>query len=490
MLLIITLLLPLLGAALMPLFHFTKDRPRQLYVEAVVCLTSALVIFQLINRSTDAVTLFTMIDGLDITFRMDGMSCVFMGLVAILWPLASLYGFEYMHHEERPNTFFFWYTMTYGITLAVASSANLFTLYISFECLTLITLPLVTHKQDAQSNRAGRKYVYFSITGAAMAFVALIAIMYYGTSTNFQLGGVLDPEKIAGNEQLLRWIFLLGFVGFGTKAAIFPMSKWLPAASVAPTPVTALLHAVAVVNTGAFAVLRLIYYSFGADFLRGTVPQALAIILACVTIIYGSGMAVKERHFKRRLAYSTISNLSYMLMGAALMTSDGLTGSLSHMIFHGLMKITLFYCAGAVLVKTGREYVMDLRGLSKVMPFTCGVFTLASVALVGVPPLCGFVSKWNLLTAAAACPTWISVLCTATLIVSAILTAVYLFSVVFVMYFRPLNSDMVALEGKTCDPSWQMKLPLALLCAMMIFFGLYAQPLVSFLRGLSSGAIL
>ncbi len=483
----IAILLPLLGGALLPLFKFKTVKSRGFYVEAIVILTGILCWYMIINRSDHIYNLYTIMDNLTISFRLDGMSCVFLGLVSFLWPLASLYGFEYMTHEERPNSFFAFYTMTYSVTIAVATAANLFTLYMFFECLTLITLPLVTHKQDAVSNRAGRKYVYFSISGAAMAFTSLVFIIFYSSTTNFTLGGVLDSSLISGNENLLRWAYVLAFVGFGTKAAVLPMSKWLPAASVAPTPVTALLHAVAVVNTGAFAVIRVTYYSFGADFLRGSVQHYVVLILACVTILYGSSMAVKEQHFKRRLAYSTISNLSYMLMGAALMTPAGMVGSLSHLVFHGIMKIMLFYCAGAVLVRTEKEYVQDLRGFSKVMPFTAAIFTLGSIAMVGIPPFCGFISKWNLLTAAADCGPFIAGVAITTLIVSAILTAIYLFSVVIAMYFRPLNAEMAQFEEQKKDPSWMMKLPFAILAVTVIVLGVYSGPLVTFLKDIAGG---
>lgn len=398
MLLFLTIALPMLGGAAMGLMRFSSAKSRGIYVETIVLATSILTWVLLLTRTDTTYVLCHMNSELALAFRVDGMSCIFAGLVSILWPLASLYGFEYMQHEERPNTFFSYYTMSYAVTLAVAFSANLFSLYVFYECLTLITLPLVIHKKDTMSIRAGRKYLTFSISGAALAFIALVFIIYYGTTTDFVLGGVLDAEKISGMEELLKFVFLLAFVGFGTKAAVFPMYAWLPAASVAPTPVTALLHAVAVVNAGAYAVLRVIYYSFGASFLYGTWAQTVALLLSCFTILFGSTMAVREQHFKRRLAYSTISNLSYMLMGAALMTPDGMTGSLSHLVIHGVIKITLFYCAGAILIKTGKEYVQDLRGYSRIMPATCGIFLLGSIALVGTPPLAGFVSKWNLLT--------------------------------------------------------------------------------------------
>ena len=489
MLLYLTLLLPLVGGAMLPLFRFKSVKSRGIYVEAVVLATTALVWTLLLNRTEETFVLYHMTDALALSFKVDGLSCVFTGLVSFLWPLASLYGFEYMTHEERPNTFFAYYTMTYGVTLAIATAANLFTLYVFYECLTMITLPLVIHKKDARSIHAGRKYVYYSIGGAALAFIGLIFSIYYGLNPNFTLGGLLDPAKIAGREDLLRAVFLLAFVGFGTKAAIFPMYAWLPAASVAPTPVTALLHAVAVVNAGAYAVLRVIYYVFGTELLFGTWVQTVALALSCFTILFGSAMAVKEQHFKRRLAYSTVSNLSYMLMGAALMTPDGMVGSLSHLVLHGLMKITLFYCAGAILIKTEQEYVQDLRGFGKVMPFTCAVFTLGSVAMVGIPPLCGFVSKWNLLTAASATGLSMGVVAVCTLIVSAILTAIYLFGVAGPMYFRPVNRELEGLTSEKHDPSWMMKLPLTVLCIAMVVLGVYSQPLVTFLRGIAAGTI-
>lgn len=489
MLLNLSLIIPLLFGALLPLFRFKTVKSRAIYVEAVVLATSALVWAMLATRTEATYVFYHMTSTLAISFRVDGMSCVFAGLVSFLWPLASLYGFEYMTHEERPDSFFAFYTMTYGITLAIATAANLFTLYVFYECLTMITLPLVVHKKDARSIHAGRKYVYYSIGGAALAFIGLIFTIYYGATPDFTLGGVLDASRLAGHEDLLRVVFLLAFIGFGTKAAIFPMYAWLPAASVAPTPVTALLHAVAVVNAGAYAVLRTIYYVFGTELLYGTWVQTAVLALSCFTILFGSGMAVKEQHFKRRLAYSTVSNLSYMLMGAALMTPGGMVGSLSHLVLHGLMKITLFYCAGAILIKTEQEYVQDLRGFGKLMPFTCAVYTLGSVAMVGIPPLCGFISKWNLLTAAADTGLAMGVVAIATLIVSAILTAIYLFSVAMPMYFRPVNRELQALEGVHHDPSWMMKLPLGILCAAIILLGVFSQPLVSFLRGVAAGAI-
>lgn len=486
MLIILTLLVPLLGGAAMSFLRFRSGKARAIYVEAVVCLTSVMVLSLLLTRTQETLVLYHLIDKLPLAFRLDGPACLFAGLVALLWPIASLYACEYMKHEERENSFLSWYTMSYAATLAVAFSANLFTLYVFYECLTLVTLPLVIHKKDAMSIRAGRKYLTYSITGAALAFIALVTVFFVSGSTDFTLGGVLTAELTSGRETMLLGVFLLAFVGFGTKAAVFPMHAWLPAASVAPTPVTALLHAVAVVNTGAFAVLRVIYYTFGADFLAGTWAQHAVLTLACVTIVFGSSMAVKEQHLKRRLAWSTISNLSYMLMGAALMSPAGMVGSLTHMVMHGVTKITLFYCAGAILVRTGKEYIQDVRGYGKLMPVTCAAFVIAGMSLVGTPPLSGFVSKFNLLTAAGDAGA-IGTLAIAALIISAVLTAIYLFTVIGPMYFRPLNADMAHLSDFNRDPNWMMLVPFGLLIAMVFGLGLWGGPLVSFLKDVAAG---
>lgn len=490
MLIFLTLLLPLLGGAAMGFIKFPSAKARAIYVECVVCLTSLMVLSLLLSRNGETYILYHLMDRLPIAFRIDGMGTVFAALVAILWPLASLYGFEYMHHEERETTFFSWYTMSYAAALAVAFSANLFTLYVFYECLTLITLPLVIHKKNPQSISAGRKYLTYSIGGAALAFIALIVLIVLTGTTDFTLGGVLTQEVFSANSTMLLIVFVLAFIGFGTKAAVFPMHAWLPAASVAPTPVTALLHAVAVVNTGAFAVLRLIYYSFGADFLRGTWAQGVVLALSCVTIVFGSSMAVKEHHLKRRLAWSTVSNLSYMLMGAALMTADGMVGSLTHLIMHGVMKITLFYCAGAILVRTGKEYIADVHGFGRLMPLTCAAFVIAGMALVGTPPLAGFVSKFNLLTAAGSLGGWMGVLAICALIISAVLTAIYIFTVAGPMYFRPLNADMAHLNDFNRDPGWMMKTVLIVLIVAVIALGLWSAPIVTFLRNVASGAVL
>ncbi len=485
--LLIPVLLPLFGGLLTGLIGFRSRRARSLFVGLLTLLNSCCLFYLVLRGEGMYLSALPLTENLTIVFRLDGLGRVFAGLIAFLWPLSTLYAFEYMEHETRENIFFVYYLMSYGVTAGVALAGNLFTLYAFYELLTLVTLPLVLHKQDTASTRASRVYLYYSISGAALAFIGMIFVLTYGSTTDFVFGGVLNPQTIGGRKDLVLAVFLMTFVGFGAKAAVFPMQAWLPRVSVAPTPVTALLHAVAVVKAGAFAILRVIYYSFGADFLRGTWAQSAAMVLALFTILYGSVMAVKEQHMKRRLAYSTVSNLSYILFGATLMTPAGMTGAMAHLLFHGVMKITLFFCAGAVLVQSSREYVPEARGLARLMPLTYTVFTIAAIGLVGIPPMAGFISKWRLATAAAEAGTPLAGSGAVVLIISAILTAVYLFTIVVPAWFMPLSPSGRAVPGARLDPGWRMRIPLVILSAAIIILGLFSAPLQRFLEGVAAG---
>ncbi|MCR5357410.1 MAG: proton-conducting membrane transporter, partial [Lachnospiraceae bacterium] len=464
---IIPILFPLITGAALPLFRFKARKNRNIYTQVVTLINSVIVWWLLLNAPEGVFRAINLAGDLEITFRIDGMGSVFAGLIAVLWPLATLYAFEYMEHLGKENTFFAFYTMTYGITVGIAFAANLMTLYMFYEMLTLVTLPLVMAGMSREAIMAGRKYILYSMGGAAFAFIGFIFIFTYGTTMNFTPGGVLMGADITGKETLLRSVYVLAVLGFGVKAAIFPFHGWLPSASIAPTPVTALLHAVAVVKAGAFAIIRITYYSFGTDFLKGTFAQNIVMCFAMVTIIYGSARAVKEPHFKRRLAYSTVSNLSYIVFGASLMTPLGFSAALSHMIYHAVIKITLFFCAGAVLHKTRREYVRELDGLGRKMPVTFGAFTIGSLALIGIPPLPGFISKWNLCTAAVAAGTRLSYIGVAVLLVSAFLTAIYMITVLLRAYFPGREPDRMELKGIK-DPGWQMCVPFVIFSLFMI----------------------
>ena len=380
------------------------------------------------------------------------------------------------------------YTITYGITLGVAFSEDLLTMYFFYELLTLSTMPLVLHTMTREAVLAARKYLYYSLGGAAFAFIGLIFIISYGTTANFHLGGVLDLAKVGDKADVLLLIYVIAFFGFGVKAAICPFNSWLPQAGVAPTPVTALLHAVAIVKAGAFAIIRITHYSFGTDFLKGSWAQTVVMTVAIITIFYGSSRAIKETHIKRRLAYSTVSNLSYILFGAVIMTPMGLAAALTHMIFHGVMKITAFFCAGSIMHQSGKNYVYELNGLGRKMPFVFGVLTISSLGLMGVPGMAGFISKWRLAYAAVESENLLALAGVAVLLISALLTAIYMLTMVMRGFF-PVKGDEENMSEKIQDPGWQMKLPLFILALAIVGFGLCSEPVTDFIQTVVEGRI-
>lgn len=480
------ILIPILTGILIPLIPFKKRIHMEIFLETMVVMNSVLVWYMLLHHSESIFTLANFTGNLSVSFKVDGMGMVFGGLVSALWPFATLYAFEYMTKEEHEKVFFMFYTMTYGVTLGIAMAANLLTMYFFYELLTLVTVPLVMHTLTREAILASRKYLYYSLGGAAFAFIGLIFVIIYGNTTNFVLGGVLELEKIGERTNVLLLIYVIAFVGFGVKAALCPFNSWLPAAGVAPTPVTALLHAVAVVKSGAFAIIRLTYYSFGTEFLRGTWAQNVVMALTMFTIIYGCSRAVKETHLKRRLAYSTISNLSYILFGVTIMTPLGLVGALTHLVFHAVMKIASFFCAGAVMHQTDRNYVHELDGMGYQMPCVFGVFTISSLALMGMPGLAGFVSKWNLAFAAVESGNRLACWGIACLLISALLTAIYMLTIVVRAFFPVKDFDQSTLAGIT-DPNWKMLVPLFVFTFFIAVFGLFSGTIVKFFNGVSVG---
>lgn len=480
------ILLPVITGVLIPLLPFKKRKHMEIFLETVVVVNSLLVWGLVLEFPEQSFTLVRFTGNLTISFRVDGMTMVFAGLISTLWPFATLYAFEYMAKEEREKTFFAFYTMTYGVTLGIALAGNMLTMYFFYELLTLVTVPLVIHTLTREAILAARKYLYYSLGGAAFAFISLIFLTIYGTTTDFILGGVLDLNKIGDRTNTLLLIYVMAFMGFGVKAAVCPFNSWLPQAGVAPTPVTALLHAVAVVKSGAFAILRLTYFSFGTEFLKGTWAQNVVMAVTMFTIVYGCSRAVKETHIKRRLAYSTISNLSYILFGAALMTPAGMTGALTHLVFHAVMKIASFFCAGAVIHQTDKQYVHELDGLGYRMPGVFGIFTVSALGLMGVPGLAGFVSKWNLARAAVESENPLAYAGIVCLLISALLTAIYMMTIVVRAFFPGKDFDGEAVRGIK-DPNWKMLLPLAVFSIFIVIFGLYSAPFVRFFQSVADG---
>lgn len=486
---LLCVLLPIVTGAAVLIFRNRFHRhAREMLVMAMSGLTS-LVTLALVCLRPEPLTALRLSEQLHLSFHLDGLGVVFAVILAVLWPIADLYSAEYMRHEHGENRFFGFFTMTYGVVLGIAFAANAFTLYLFYELMTLCTLPLVMHEMDPQGRAAGKMYLLYSMSGAAFAFISLVFLSHYGT-LDFVLGGSLDPALILGAETTLRVIFLLAFFGYGVKAAVFPFYAWLPAAGVAPTPVSALLHAVAVVNSGVFAVLRLTYYSFGAPFLAGSFAQWVMMGVCSFTIVFGSAYAWRLQHLKRRLALSTVSNLSYILLGASVMTTSGLTAALMHMAAHSVFKIILFFCAGAILCQTHHkdEYVFQLSGLGYKMPVTFAAFAFASLGLIGVPPFAGFFSKWMIATSAAGLGNTLGYIGAFSLILSAFLTGLYQVEVLIRGWF-PSQKENLTHNAKVKEAGWRMKLSFVLLMALGTLLSVFSAPLAHILSLIAQGTL-
>lgn len=477
--------LPLLFALPIPLVKWKRETHWMIYTEALVLLTSVLVLYSIGHSDGQMHLLFHFANDLDIGFRIDGLASVFAALVSFLWPLATLYAFEYMKELSNRQIFFMFYVMTFGVTLGIAFSGNILTMYCFYEMLTIVTLPLIMHTLTREAIAACRTYLLYSLGGAAFAFIGMVFILYYGATGDFTPGGVFLAPGIASKQEMLLIVYVLTFFGFSVKAAMWPFGGWLPKAGVAPTPVTALLHAVAVVKAGAFALMRVTYYSFGAEFLRGTWAQTTVLVFVLITIVYGCSRALKETHLKRRLAYSTMSNLSYILFGVVLMSPLGLIGALCHMIFHAFMKICSFFCVGAVMHQTHKNYVHEINGFGRKMPVVFTIFTISGLALMGVPGLPGFISKWNLAKAAVANTHPLALVGVFALLVSALLTALYMMSISFRAFLPGKDFDDSTIRDVR-DPGWMMIVPLVIFVIVMLILGLHSGPLVDIFQQIAS----
>ncbi len=480
------ILLPILGGIAMVLLPFQKQKHRFLFIETYMIITSVIVWGLLLGGTTEVFHVVHFVHDLSISFKIDGLSIVFAGLVSVLWPLATLYAFEYMEHHDHKRSFFLFYSIAYGVTLGIAFASDMLSMYFFYELLTLSTVPLVMHTLKREAILATRKYLYYSLGGAAFALMGLVFLIQYGNDLEFVMGGSLSPEMVGDKAPLLLWIYLFAFMGFGVKAAIWPLSGWLPQAGVAPTPVTALLHAVAVVKAGVFAIARLTYYSFGTEMLRGTWVQYVVMGLAMFTMVYGCSRALKETHIKRRLAFSTVSNLSYIIFGITIMTPLGLVGALCHFVCHAVMKICSFLCAGSFMHVTGKSNIHDMNGIGRKMPIVFACFTVSALGLMGVPGLAGFISKWNLAQAAVESENPLAYAGIICLLISALLTAIYMMSIVMRAFFPKKDCDVTAV-AQVKDPTWKMCLPLILCAVTNLLLGWFSQPLILFFVDIASG---
>ena len=425
-------------------------------------------------------SLFNILPGIEIGFRVDAFGLLFAMGASILWIATSFYSIGYMRstNEHSQTRYFTCFAVALSATIGVAFSANLFTMFLFYEVLTIITYPLVAHKGTPEAKAGGRKYAIY-LLGAAKAFlVAAIILTYNLTGTlEFSKDGIFPAIMQLENPQLLYIIFVLFLFGFA-KSAVMPLHSWLPAAMVAPTPVSALLHAVAVVKTGVFTVLRVIFFVFGADLMLDIGVDVFIITFASVTIIAASIIALSMDNLKARLAFSTISQLSYIILGAALLTPSAMVGGIIHITNHAFSKITLFFCAGSIYVSSHKTEVSQLNGIGKKMPWTMAAFALATLSMIGVPPASGFITKWYLVIGSLERN---SLVVLTVLLVSSFLNAAYFVPILYKAFFKKENSNSeeeVSLQDKNLKENPFLVVPLSLTAIVSVILGLYPDFIV------------
>ena len=481
---LVPIIVPVLAGMLLLLSRgFKKEAVMRGFLSAIWIMNFFFVIF-VSHMNGKQLFLWRITGAITIEFAIDEISLLFASFIAFIWILVGLYSFPYMDGQPNSKRFFGFYTLALGILTGLSFAGSLTTLYVFYELMTLSIFPLVIHEQKKESIMAGLKFLFYSFAGAFMGLFGILFLSHYTTSLTFAPGGTLNLTKVNGNETILLLAVFIMIIGFSTKAGMFPMHGWLPTAHpIAPSPASAIMSGV-LTKTGVLCIIRSLYYIVGVDFLKGTWVQYAFMALTLITVFMGSMLAYRERILKKRLAYSTVSQVSYILFGISLFQETAFSGSLLHILFHGTIKITLFLCAGAIICETGLTKVDELKGIGKRMPVVLGCFTLASLALIGIPPASGFISKW--LLAAGALDSGIPFFAYAgpvILIISALLTAGYLLPV-SVKGFLPgeaVNEE----EYRKVTMDKRMTIPIILLTVGAVVFGIFPGGLFAFVSSIA-----
>lgn len=479
--LLFPILFPVAAGALLPLIGLTKKRSfRQWYVGFVLAVQAAVVIYILAQPAMEVTTVQIVTD-MAVVFRTDGIAKLFMGMVTFIWLFVGIYNFEYLKHENHERRFLCVFVMEMGVLTGLGMSGNYISFYCLYEMVALGGFLLVAHTQTKEALRAGCKYLFYSICGAALGLMGFFFFHTYGSGAGFTPGGILDGSKLAGHEALMLVVVFLVIIGFGSKAGMFPLHGWLPTAHpVAPAPASAVLSGV-IAKAGVLGIIRVVFYTVGADFIRGSWVQYAWMALTLITIFMGSMMAYKEKVLKKRLAYSTVSQVSYVLFGLSTLTTAGVLGGLMHMLYHAVIKSTLFMTAGSIIYKTGKKMVSELTAIGKQMPVVMWCFTLVSVALVGIPPTSASVSKEFLAQGALEGGFGaLSYIGPVVLLISAVLTAGYLLSISMKGFF-PASQTVPGTVEKT-EPNGYMLFPLFVFAAVSLVFGMFPESFVEFLH--------
>lgn len=473
MLLIFPVILPIAAALLIYLLPRDNRKLINGFTLAMLSISACCAMAAMLKGECNF-TLWQMTENISIALRTDGLSRIYLGFISIVWVLVGIYSVSYNAHDPHLRRFNCFYLATYGVLMGLSMSANAVTMYMFYEMMTLITLPLVMHTMEKEAVAAGIKYLVYSVFGASAALLGIFFLMHYGTTLDFTAGGVLDMAKVAGHENLLRAIIFAMLVGFGVKAGMFPMHAWLPTAHpVAPAPASAVLSGV-ITKMGVLGVIRVLYYLAGPQLIQGTWVQNAFMALTLITVFIGSLLALREKQLKKRLAYSSVSQVSYILFGLSTLTPLGFVGAILHIVCHSFIKNTLFMSAGAIIHETGETKVDALTGIGRIMPKVIGIFTIVSLGLIGIPPTGGFISKWYLAQGAlelssAAC--WIG---PAVLLCSALMTAGYLLPIAIHGFF----------PGKTALPEGHeaprmMWIPMLILAVLSVAAGIFPNALIS-----------
>ena len=483
--LLLPILTPIAAGVLLSFFASKKD-PKTLkpYLVLSVLLCAALTMIT-INLGDLALRAIWVNSVINVHLRLDDLGRFFVIVATLIWTLVSFYTMGYTIKSERDIRFFSTLLITYGAIVGACFSGNFFTFYLFYELITLSNYPLITHKGTPESAKAGMQYIVYSFLGAGLIFISFVMISSLGYTTDFTAGGVFSPEIIASRTPTLLLVYFIGFVGFGVKAYIWPLFNWVPNVyPVTPTPAAALFSGVGS-KIAVIAIIRLTFFLFGHDILIDSWVQTLLIGATLLTIFVGSMLAFREKLLSRRLAYSSVSQLSYILFGIILLNPVALVGALLHVLFHAIIKVTLFLSAGAIEEKTGKRYVNEMHGLGKAMPITIWCFTLASVALVGIPPTGGFISKVHLLMGAMSSnyPT-LGKVGAGILLISALLAAGYLIPI-FASAFFP--GAKFKYEGRSkSEPNKLIIIPLILLAFLSLSLGVFPTFLVDSLGAISA----
>jgi len=417
-----------------------------------------------LQGKSPAITLFDISPGISLALKVDSLGIIFGLSASFLWILTTFFSMGYVRSipEHKQTRYFASFAICLSATMGIAFAANLLTLVIFYEILTIATYPLVMHKETPEAISGGRKYLIYLLTGGVFLLFALALTYQLSGTVDFQAGGIL-PAQVAKSSVIL--LFTLFLLSFGVKSAIMPMHSWLPTAMVAPTPVSALLHAVAVVKAGVFGFARAIGFVIGPAVLNSSGAAGFLAALTAATILVASLIALRQDNLKARLAYSTIGHLSYIVLGLALFSPGAWVGALLHIVNHAMMKITLFFCAGAIHVKTHCDKVSQLNGIGRQMPVTMAAFAIASIGLSGIPPVNGFISKWYLIQGSYDAG---QIAFVVIFLLSGLLNAGYLLSIVVRAFFAP--SQKFTRFG---EASPLLVVPLAITAVLSLLMGIF-----------------